>query len=185
MIALLDTCVLFPRVLRDTLLDVAQAGMYDPRWSDRILEELRRNLITHRGMDEDAAARLVVAMHEVFPEAAVDDYNVLIPAMTNHPKDRHVLAAAVRADADLIVTSNLVDFPTTALVPFGITAASPDDFLRLMYAQAPDDIVQVVMRQAAGYGRSPMTVAQLVERLSNFAPDFAKELGTRLLEEVR
>lgn len=68
-------------------------------------------------------------MRTAFPDARVTGYESLIPAMTNHPKDRHVLAAAARADAAVIVTANLKDFPAAALEPYQIDAVHPDDFL--------------------------------------------------------
>ena len=68
-------------------------------------------------------------MRRAFPLAVVDGYQPLMPAMTNDPKDRHVLAAAVRGEAALIVTADLRDFPPVALDPFDIEAISPDDFL--------------------------------------------------------
>ncbi|WP_216594092.1 PIN domain-containing protein [Kocuria marina] len=59
----------------------------------------------------------------------VENYESLVPAMTNDPKDRHVLAAAVRSRAELIVTSNQKDFPATALKPYDVAVRSPDDLL--------------------------------------------------------
>ena len=68
-------------------------------------------------------------MTRSFPGADVTGYESMIGGMTNDPKDRHVLAAAVRADAEAIVTFNLKDFPEAALEPYGITPIHPDDFL--------------------------------------------------------
>jgi len=59
----------------------------------------------------------------------VTGYDSLIDGMTNDPKDRHVLAAAVRANAEVIVTFNLRDFPEPALKPYDILTVHPDDFL--------------------------------------------------------
>jgi PIN domain len=91
-LALLDTCVLYPRYLRDVLLNMAEDELYAPLWSAEILTELRRNLV-HR--DEAANVDgMIRAMRHAFPDAEVTGFERLIPAMTNHPKDRHVLAAA-------------------------------------------------------------------------------------------
>ena len=49
--------------------------------------------------------------------------------MTNDPKDRHVLAAAIRSRARVIVTLNLRDFPESSLSQYGIAAQHPDDFI--------------------------------------------------------
>ena len=54
-------------------------------------------------------------MAAYFPDARVTSYEELIGSMTNHPKDRHVLAAAVAGRADMLVTENLKDFPPAAV----------------------------------------------------------------------
>lgn len=113
-IVVLDAGVLIPAPLRDTLLRAVEAGLYRAQWSEDILEEVRRNLISELGRSEEQAQRLVDTIHTAFPEAMVTGYASLTAAMTNHPKDRHVLAAAVVAGAQVIVTSNLKDFPQAA-----------------------------------------------------------------------
>lgn len=108
--ALLDTCVLFKPLLCDTLLCLAEEGGYLPLWSEDILDELRRNLI-HYGIAERATDYRIGQMTEHFPAAMVTGHRSLVSAMTNSPTDRHVLAAAVRGHADVIVTENIRDFP--------------------------------------------------------------------------
>src|SRR5215217_7589870 len=99
---MLDASALFPAVLCDTLLTVAQAGVYVPVWSEEILTELARNLGARIG--DQPATRRIQEMRIAFPEAVTSGFDDLIPALTNHPKDRHVLAAAIMQDADRIVT---------------------------------------------------------------------------------
>ena len=94
--AFLDTCVLYPAYLCDTLLRLAEASAYRPLWSADVFVELRRNLID-RGIPPDRVDRRLGQMSRSFPDALVAGYESLIEGMTNHPKDRHVLAAAVRA----------------------------------------------------------------------------------------
>lgn len=97
-VAVLDACVLFPEWLRDLFLRLAEAGLIRVAWTDEILEEMRRNLGKVRNLAPEKTAKLVAAMRRAFPDADVDDYADHISSMTNHPKDRHVLAAAqVRA----------------------------------------------------------------------------------------
>ncbi|GAA1349163.1 hypothetical protein GCM10009595_07560 [Falsarthrobacter nasiphocae] len=64
-----------------------------------------------------------------FPTAMVEGFDDLTDSMTNDPKDRHVLAAAVRGIAELIVPSNVKDFPRAACAPYDIDVRTPDDFL--------------------------------------------------------
>ncbi|MGY4844783.1 hypothetical protein ACW9PK_08500 [Kocuria sp. MNB10] len=82
-------------------------------------------------IDSHAYRRSITASGhgQAIQAALVENYESLVPAMTNDPKDRHVLAAAVRSRAELIVTSNQKDFPATALKPYDVAVRSPDDFL--------------------------------------------------------
>ena len=111
----LDACVLVPHPLFDTLLRLADVGLFRPLWSDQILVEVERTLTGKRGLSAQKARHRVRQMARAFPDAMVEGYEDLIPAMTNDPKDRHVLAAAVRSGASLIVTANLKDFPRTSM----------------------------------------------------------------------
>ncbi len=114
--AVIDASVLYPLPLRDTLLRIAAADVYIPRWSDRILQEVARNLVADGRASEAQADRMTAAMCEAFDTATVPavDIERLEPEMNNEHKDRHVLAAAVVADAETIVTLNLRDFPRSA-----------------------------------------------------------------------
>lgn len=109
--AVLDTCVLFKPLLCDTLLSIAEEGLFQPLWSVDILTELRRNFLAY-GIAEAAVERRIGHMMDHFPGSTLDGYQELVPAMTNDPKDRHVLAAAVHGSAELIVTENVRDFRT-------------------------------------------------------------------------
>lgn len=124
----LDTCTLYPAHLRDTLLRLAERGFYRPLWSDDILEELHRSLLVVN-IPIESVDRLLVEMRSAFCYARVKGYRSLIDSMTCHPKDRHVLAAAVRARAAAIVTFNMGDFPTESTSPFDIEVIHPDVFL--------------------------------------------------------
>ncbi|WP_326551850.1 PIN domain-containing protein [Micromonospora sp. NBC_01813] len=104
--AVLDANVLIPNALCDLLLRLAEEELYVPRWSHLILDEVRRNLPMQ---PPDAVERRIAFMNAAFGDAMVRDFEQLIPAMTNDRKDRHVLAAAVAADADRILTCNFVE----------------------------------------------------------------------------
>ncbi len=128
--AFLDACVLVPINLTDVLLRLAGAKTYRPLWSPHVLAEVERTLLSDRlNVSEDGVAKRLRVMREHFPDAEVSGYEALIPDMTCHEKDRHVLAAAVRANAEVIVTANTSDFPDASLIPYDITAIHPDDFL--------------------------------------------------------
>ena len=131
---------------RDALLRAAERGLYQLYWSAQILDEVVRNLVGNGLMDEVKASRLRRAMEESFPESLVVDYEALIPAMRNEANDRHVVAAAVKAGAQVIVTYNLRDF---ADLPDGIEAQSPDDFLSALFDLDRDVFIENLRKQAA------------------------------------
>jgi predicted nucleic acid-binding protein len=182
--ALLDTCVLFPRVLRDLLLDAAMAGLFEPLWSDAILAELSRNLIEERGLSVHNATGLTRAMETFFPRASASNYEILIPRMTNHPKDRHVLAAAVQGRADVLITSNLRDFPSLSLEPYDLSARTPDSLLCQFFEEVRDPVTGVIVEHARQYRRPAMSVGELLARLEKHVPMFAARCTAHVVEHA-
>ncbi len=176
----LDACVLFSAPLRDTLLRAAEQGLYRVHLTDEILEETRRNLVSTQRTTEEKSHRLVNTIKDVFPEALVGGYELLIPVMTNDPKDRHVLAAAVVSQSQVIVTHNLKDFRDEALSPFSIEAQSPDHFLTNLYDLDPDAMVQIIMEEANELRNPPQSVERVLETLAQQAPNFVSQVRTSL-----
>jgi predicted nucleic acid-binding protein len=178
--AFLDTCVLYPAYLCDTLLRLAEASAYRPLWSADVLAELRRNLV-ERGIPPDRVDHRVAQMTRAFPDAMVTGYESLIDGMTNDPKDRHVLAAAVRANAEVLVTFNLSDFPEPALKPYDVAAVHPDEFLLDQLDLYPGLTVEVLRQQAGSYRREPTTVSGVLVLLERSGvPRFASEARRHL-----
>lgn len=176
----LDTCVIYPAYLRDTLLRLATAETYRPLWSAHILDELHR-LLTDK-IEEAAAERIVSLMARHFPDALITGYEPLIPAMGSHPKDRHVLAVAVRANADAIITFNLDDFPPAATDPYQIDVLHPDAFLLNQMDLAPRRVLHVLDEQVAGYGRPAMDLYGLAGALSKAGCPEAAEAVRRHID---
>lgn len=172
LVAVLDADVLFPMLLRDTLLRVAAAVCFRVHWSPRILEEMTRNLVGDYGMDPTRAEALRAVMEEAFPEANAKGWEEIEPEMRNHPKDRHVVAAAVAIEATVIVTSNIPDFSN---LPHGIIALSPDEFLMEIFARNQTEVLEALKMQAAGYRRPTLTIGELIERLALTSPRFAEQ----------
>ncbi len=174
--AFLDTCVLFKPILCDTLLSSAEDDAFHPLWSNDVLGELERNLIA-RGIPRTGAARRIEHMRRHFPEAEVTGYDHLIPSLDNQSKDRHVLAAAVRGDAEVLVTENLRDFPADSSRAHAIEVAHQDEFLEDLLDLQPNTILGALARQASRYRRDPRTVEDLLITLGNSGngcPRFAK-----------
>jgi len=174
---LLDTCVLLKSYLCDTLLSIAEEGVYRPLWSEHVLAELRRNLVK-AGAKQEAVEHRLGQMAAYFPDAQVTSYEALISSMTNHPKDRHVLAAAVAGRADVLVTENLKDFPPAAVAHFGITVVGQDDFLSGLLELYPEAVLDALRRQASRYRREPRTGTALLNVLASAGqgcPEFARQ----------
>jgi predicted nucleic acid-binding protein len=171
---LLDANVLFPFTLRDTLLRAAAEGFFQLYWSDEILDEMTRNLVATGTVTEEQAGRLRAAMTGAFAESTVTGYEPLIEAMPNHSKDRHVAAAAVKAGAQVIVTSNLKDFKS---LPDGIEAQSPDEFLSNLFDLNPDATVNLVREQARALRNPPRSFDELLAGLARTVPEFASSVA--------
>jgi predicted nucleic acid-binding protein len=168
----LDANVLFPASLRDILLRTAAADLYRLYLTDDILEETCRNLVRTGRMTPVEASRLSAAIHRAFPETFVTGHHDLMSSVTNQEKDRHVLAAAVKAGAQVIVTKNLKDFPPTSLAPFAIAAQSPDEFLVHLYDLDNEIIAKILIQQVNDLRKPDKTLPEVLDTLSQHAPTF-------------
>jgi hypothetical protein len=177
--ALLDACVLFPTSTRDLLLRGAERYLYQIRWSGEILAELRRALQETAGVPADGAGRLVEIMETAFPEAAVEGYAGLVSQMTNHPGDRHVLAAAVVGQTDVIVTDNIRHFPEDACEPYGIEVQTPDEFLSYSFDLAPQVVADIYLQQVDEFHRPTFTLDEALSTLARRLPDLSARLRVR------
>jgi predicted nucleic acid-binding protein len=175
----IDTCALFPPTLRDVLLRAAEADLYRIRWSAEILAELRRVLQSDSRvqLSDERAMYLLTEMRRSFPEAMINGYGHLIPTMTNDPGDRHILAAAIHADAKVIVTDNLKDFPENSLAPFDIEVQTPDEFLLYLYDLDQERVANIIIELNASYRKRPEPLSQTIARLSKTVPIFSDQIS--------
>jgi predicted nucleic acid-binding protein len=180
----LDACVIYPSLLRDTLFRVAEAGLYQLRLSHEILDEVARNYKKRKNLPNEKINWLVSEISRAFPDFA-DPPSDLIQAMTNQEKDRHIVATAIIAKAQVIVTQNIKDFPQSALEPYGIEAQTPDTFLVHLYNLSPEEMVDLIRYQAADKKNPPRSVTEILNHLSNHAPEFCKlcAIGISEIEE--
>jgi predicted nucleic acid-binding protein len=127
--AVLDTNVIYPIIIRDLLFWFAYYELYTPKWSITIFKEWKEVMI-RKGITKEEAEKRVQRANNAFPDALVANYESLIANLTlPDENDKHVVAAAIKSNADIIVTNNLKDFPEEYLNSFGIKAKSADDFL--------------------------------------------------------
>ena len=138
---LIDTCVLYPTVMREMVLGAARTGLFEPIWSERILEEWARAAIK-LGPEGEAQARAEIAMLQASwpkamrPAAPHVAQRLWLP----DTDDVHVLAVAVDASADMLMTLNAKDFPRGTLAEEGISRVDPDSYLMQLWMETPKDI---------------------------------------------
>ena len=176
-----DACVLYPAPLRDFLMWLALSGRFRARWSAQIHEEWKRNLLKNRSdITPEQVDRTSALMDRAIPDALVTGHDVLVPGL-NLPDadDRHVLAAAIRCNASVIVTFNERDFPESVLAPFGIEAQHPDEFAENLFDLDPAAVVAAAQRQRAQLKNPALTTDAYLDVLRRQGPvQTAKALVT-------
>ena len=163
--ALIDANVLACAMRRNIILSLAEAGFFRPRWSDRIMDETAGAIakITKGGAD---TIKQRSAMERAFPEACVSGYAGLEAGLELPDRDdRHVLAAAITTSAQVIVTENLKDFPSEALVPFNIDAISADEFISDAISLDPLAAVVALRRMRERFKNPDMDAEALLQRI--------------------
>lgn len=183
LLTVLDANILAPAALRDTLLRAAEVGFYQPLWSAPILAEVENTLREKLRQPPATIHRLFAAMNGAFPLAMVGDFAHLevLPALgTVDAKDRHVVAAALKAEATRIVTKNLRHFPTAALAaaarPRPLVAQGPDSFLLTLLAQDTPRMIALLVQQAADLRQRQTDVHGVLAHLERDAALFVAEV---------
>ena len=185
LVAVLDASVLYRQWLRDVTLTLAAMGYYEPRWSPRIIDEMRRNVLAdHPSIDPQRFDETTIrALRGAFPDAWVEPYDELITAMDNEPGDRHVLAAAIAANAPLVVTANIADFRSQRFVSSGrVAIETPTDFLITALDDHPD-LIATVLLHLATRRHGVETIADVLKQLARNRAliTFAERARERLL----
>lgn len=163
----LDTNVIHPIEVRDLLFWFAHYDLYTPKWSKHIFDEWA-NLMIRKELSLEEVEKRINNVNLAFPDACVQNYEPLIETLVlPDPKDRHVLAAAIKTNANLIVTNNLKDFPNDYLAGFGLVAKGPDDFatdlIDLNYERAVQAFREMVLNR-----RNPnLDEYEILDRLRN------------------
>jgi predicted nucleic acid-binding protein len=141
---LLDTCVIYPTVMRRMLLGVAGQGVFTPLWSARIITEWQRaaQKLGPEGVAQAGAEAALMAAD--WPKAEVQyapslEARLWLP----DPADTHVLAAAIAGSAEVIVTLNAKDFPRSILAEEGLARVDPDGYLHGVWRAQPELVAQV------------------------------------------
>ncbi len=167
--AVYDANVLYPAPLRDLFIRLAHAGLVRARWTEAIHDEWVRNVLKDNPeLSPERLARTRSLMNEAVRDCLVTGYEDLIESLTLPDiDDRHVLAAAIRADAEVIVTFNLKDFPAGTLANHDLDAMHPDDFLVSVFDAIPGPVRAAVKRRREGLRNPPKTAEELLATLEN------------------
>jgi len=166
-IAVYDANILYPASLRDLFVRIAQSGLVQAKWTETIHEEWIRNVLKNRqDTTLERLTRTRQLMDTAVRDCLVTGYEILIDSIAlPDPNDRHVLAAAIRAGADAIVTFNLKDFPESAFTEYGIAAYHPDEFLVHLMDLAPGIVCASLKRQRESLRNPTQTAAELLTTL--------------------
>jgi predicted nucleic acid-binding protein len=166
-IAFLDASVLYPAPLRDLLLELAVADLYRAKWSGAVHEEWIGAVLNNRpDLMRAQLERTRDLMNTYARDALVTDFEPLIGVLElPDPDDRHVLAAAIKGRADLIVTVNLKDFPADTLDRWGIEAQHPDDFLTHQFHLSQPAFLQAVKTVQLRLKNPPKSVEDYLDTL--------------------
>lgn len=175
----IDTCVLFPTVMREMVLGVAATGAFEPIWSARILEEWAR-AATKLGPTGPMQAQGEIALLRAAWPGAERRYDAGLEARLwlPDPADIHVLALAVASSADAIMTLNAKDFPRNILAEEGLDRCDPDTTLWQIWRDTPEAVQQVgarVLDQARVLSGADWQMRALLKKAR--LPRLAKALG--------
>ncbi|WP_085640260.1 MULTISPECIES: PIN domain-containing protein [unclassified Pseudomonas] len=175
--AVYDACVLYPAHLRDFLMWLALSGLFRAKWTKEIHREWKRNLLKNRtDLSMEQLDRTSELMDRAVPDACVDGYEDLVTGLSLPDRDDcHVLAAAIRCGAGVIVTFNLKDFPETHLAGFGIEAQHPDEFVENLFHLDSSAVVRAAQRQRQQLKTPPMEVEPFLSLLQRQGP--ARSVG--------
>lgn len=162
-----DACVLYPEMLRSFLMYLATSGEYRARWTADIRREWRAALLQQRpDLDPAKIDRTALLMESVVDDALVTGYEELIDGLPlPDPNDRHVLAAAIRCGADVIVTLNLKDFPSAILEKYGIEAQHPDEFIENLFDLDRAAVLSAARTHRKALKNPPHTVDEYLDGL--------------------
>ncbi|WP_433372727.1 PIN domain-containing protein [Actinoplanes sp. CA-142083] len=162
-----DASVLYPSTLRDLLIRIAQSGLVQAKWTEDILDEVFDALRRQRpDLDRRKLERTRGLMATAVRDWKVSGHQALIDSLKlPDPDDRHVLAAAIKARAQVIVTANLRDFPADELHKWDVDPKSPDEFVRDQISLDRSAIYASVQQIADSWKNPPGGIDDVLDRL--------------------
>ncbi len=158
---------------------LSNTGLFRARWSNQIHDEWIRNLMKNNpSLQREQLERVKSLMNAHVPDCLVEEYESLISGLSLPDEDdRHVLAAAIKGQAEAIITFNLKDFPAEILSPLGVSAIHPDEFLSDMFEMDPSACIKAAQQQRRSLKKPPMTTGEFLDCLQKQRlPSFVSQL---------
>ncbi|MEM9055647.1 MAG: PIN domain-containing protein [Pseudomonadota bacterium] len=166
-VILLDANVMYPFRTRDVLFTFAQLGLFRARFTEEIIDEWTRSLIRNKPELEQSVLEQAAVVRDVFGECFVTGHEPLICGLQlPDPNDRHVLAAAIKCSAQIIVTENLKDFPSEVLEEHDIEVSGADDVLTNTYDLFPIEGAKALKTVRQRYNNPPYNPSEFLMDLT-------------------
>lgn len=165
--AILDANVLYPAPLRDYLLHLANLEMYIPKWTKIIQNEWIENLLLNRtDLKRESLEKTRDAMNAAFPDSNITNFEEIINSLSLPDiNDRHILAAAIRVNADVIVTFNLKDFPADYLKSYDVEVQHPDEFITNLINLNKEKSLQALKNQVRSLKNPSKSIDEVLQTL--------------------
>ena len=176
---ILDACVMYPAPLRSLLMYLANTDLFRARWTEKIHDEWTRNLlINNSSVTKAQLDRVVGLMNANVPDCLIEGYETLIEGITlPDVDDRHVVAAAIKGQAESIITFNLKDFPPSELDVYDICAVHPDEFLSDMFELDASKVIEATRKHRASLRKPSLTANEYLDCLQRQKlPNFVSKL---------
>ena len=179
----LDANIFFSMWILDPILSIADTGLFEPVWSQQIINEVQQHLPdVWQKAQMTQITSFLAAIQEAFPWSSHDNWNQYLGNfMLPDPNDNHVLALALASGSSIIVTNNIRDFPDKVLQPLGVTAITPDEFLTALLNSDEKTVVATIQDLIQEKQFPPRTFFEEIRGLQHVGlHNFAKLLQTKL-----
>lgn len=168
-IIIFDACIIYSALLRDLLMELALKNIFKAKWTEDIHAEWMRNLLKNRpDLQNSQLDKIRLLMNKSVPDCLIEGYEPIIETISlPDQKDRHVLAAAIHAKVNVILTYNLKDFPKNILGLYNVKVQHPDDFLKSLIEQAPAKFYAAINTVKNRLKNPPISIGDYLDNLEN------------------
>ncbi len=163
--AFLDANVIRGQLTTDVLLSLAEQDVFQPRWTRKVIDEMRRN--RPPGVSEKAIARRIAMMNGAFEDAMTEaPPQELQDEMQADRKDRHVLAGALHSRSDFLVTDNVKDFFPPSTGPHAMRVEQLNEVLIRKLNEDPQRVQAGLQEMVNHNRREPRSMQALIDTMA-------------------